>query len=85
MDKDAIASGQGTRCDGCEVPTPAQCHCTVCHNTFGTVSSFDKHRRNGECINPLRIGLVLVGDVWRYPPDERMEERKRHAREEAAR
>lgn len=72
---------RGTRCtEQCHRPTPVQCHCSVCHHTFGTVSSFDKHRKSGECVDPAAIGLQLVGAVWRFPSDERMGARKQEYR-----
>lgn len=33
-------------------------HCGACHHTFTTVSNFDRHRRNGECLNPRDAGLI---------------------------
>lgn len=75
----------GTRCtSGCHRPTPVQCHCTVCHCTFGTVSSFDKHRKHGACLDPESIGLQLVGSVWRFPSDDRMDAKKTAYRESKA-
>lgn len=34
-------------------------HCAAknCHHTFGGVTSFDAHRRNGKCIHPSLLGL----------------------------
>lgn len=55
------------KCDGCRTVTPAQAHCSVCHRTFGSVSGFDRHRRNGECIDPTTVGLVARDGVWRRP------------------
>jgi hypothetical protein len=58
-------------------------HCTVCHETFSTVSNFDRHRqpiaKGGEraCRPPADAGLVVsvrpTGTrVWAMPgrPDE---------------
>jgi hypothetical protein len=56
----------------------------VCHNTFGTVSSFDKHRNDGRCIAPASINLQLVGSVWRFPSDDRMQALKDEYRESKA-
>lgn len=58
-----------TQCTGdCVKPTPAQAHCTVCHRTFGGVSNFDKHRRDGWCIDPSTLGMTLNDNgVWRVP------------------
>lgn len=54
-------------CDAkCKRPSPAQAHCSVCHETFGSVSGFDHHRRAGVCHNPDFIGMVEGrGGVWR--------------------
>lgn len=32
-------------------------HCSVCHTTFGSVNSFDRHRVGGTCAPPTSIGL----------------------------
>lgn len=46
-------------------------HCAACHLTFTVVSAFDKHRRNGECVHPVTVGLHLYGRTgyvaWGYP------------------
>ncbi len=54
--------------DGCKMPTPSQAHCSVCHRTFSGVWGFDKHRRNGVCLDPAELGMVEAGQVWRSPP-----------------
>lgn len=57
----------------CIQPSPSNAHCGAhgCHQTFGSVSAFDRHRRNGVCLSPLAIGLRADRKgVWRYPaPD----------------
>lgn len=56
------------RCtDKCKRPTPSQCHCAACHHTFGGISNFDAHRRNGHCLTPPEIGCELREGVWRTP------------------
>lgn len=50
-------------------------HCGGCHETFSTPSTFDIHRRNGECLNPAFLQtLVRQGRagyaVWGYPKPE---------------
>lgn len=46
----------------------AQCHCSVCHETFGGISNFDRHRFNGECRRPEDIGLAIgARGVWSEP------------------
>jgi hypothetical protein len=64
---------QGTRCTGlgCVVPTASQAHCTVCHSTFGGVTGFDKHRKDGWCLNPVTLKMALNDrGVWRTVPTE---------------
>lgn len=39
-------------------------HCSACHTTFTGVTAFDLHRRDGKCLNPADIGLVLTGRAW---------------------
>jgi hypothetical protein len=54
--------------DACVAPTPAQCHCSACHETFSGITLFDRHRRNGECRRPGDLGIELrrIRGVWRY-------------------
>ena len=33
----------------------AQAHCTVCHEHFGSVRGFDRHRSTGRCQDPAGI------------------------------
>jgi len=55
-----------SRCtDGCKRPTPAQCHCSVCHLTFGGISGFDSHQRRGSCQDPVSLGMEERSGVWR--------------------
>lgn len=45
-------------------------HCVTCHTTFTVVSAFDKHRRNGACLDPTKAGLVLTDrsyECWGLP------------------
>lgn len=63
--------------DTCKRPSPAQAHCATCHRTFGGVTGFDRHRRNGACIDPATVGYELVVDVWRLPmPADELARRK---------
>ena len=39
-------------------------HCVSCHATFTSVTGFDKHRKDGECINPPEVGLVDAGRTY---------------------
>jgi hypothetical protein len=36
------------------------CHCPTCHLTFSGVTHFDRHRRNGQCLDPADIGLIVM-------------------------
>lgn len=71
---------KGRRCDGsCTHPRPTLntrlSLCTVCHEVFGTVNNFDRHRKDGWCLAPSAIGLRLTEHgVWRETMDpERIE------------
>jgi hypothetical protein len=33
-------------------------HCSICHMTFGSVKSFDKHRSNEICSHPSELDLI---------------------------
>lgn len=42
-----------------------RCHCSVCHITWGGLSSFDKHRRGKSCLTPESLSLADNGKgVW---------------------
>lgn len=45
-------------------PASKRAHCGACHETFGTVVSFDLHRRHGECALPKGMHKDPQG-VWR--------------------
>lgn len=50
----------------CVKPTPAQCHCVAeCHQTFGGVTMFDRHRRDGRCLDPAECGMTYRDGIWR--------------------
>lgn len=53
----------------CKVPSPSQAHCSArdCHRTFSGVGTFDRHRRDGACVDPASIGFVERDRVWRHP------------------
>lgn len=60
----------------CIQPSPSQAHCGACHVTFGGVSGFDRHRRDGQCLTPEAIGHADNGrGVFRAPMDERQRAR----------
>jgi hypothetical protein len=52
----------------CIKPTPSQAHCSVCHETFGSVRGFDRHRRGGQCLDPTEITGIHRTDtgIWRF-------------------
>lgn len=46
---------------------PGRAHCAAddCHQTFGGVTSFDVHRKNGTCLDPAVLGLILnAKGIW---------------------
>lgn len=53
---------EGFTCSGCNSVWTGlnRCHCSKCHETFGGVSSFDKHLqpRRKKCIYPEKLGLT---------------------------
>lgn len=64
-----------TMCTGCgRVWTaPGAAHCASCHEHFGSVTAFDRHRgargEHGFCLPPADVGLVRGGDgAWRGEP-----------------
>ncbi|MEV5819389.1 hypothetical protein AB0L22_09450 [Micromonospora haikouensis] len=59
----------------CVLPTPAQAHCSACHTTFGGVTGFDSHRKDGTCVDPATLGFVQRDGVWRMPMSEDARER----------
>jgi hypothetical protein len=44
----------------------AMAHCATCHKTFGGVTGFDEHRKNGHCVIPEGMQEVRPG-VWGRP------------------
>jgi hypothetical protein len=65
-------------------PTRTQAKCGTCRRIFGGVTGFDRHRRNGLCVDPVTFGYVERGGVWRKPTDGPAIERRRAARPAAA-
>lgn len=51
----------------CRAPSPAMAHCASCHLTFGGVTGFDTHRKDGHCLNPADLGYAERDGVWRQP------------------
>jgi hypothetical protein len=63
----------GDRC-GARWAGTTTCHCggkTGCHRTFSGASTFDRHRRGGQCLDPEAAGLALLAGrayaCWGYP------------------
>lgn len=54
----------------CRQPSPFMAHCSVCHRTFGGVTGFDAHRKDGACLDPSALGYVERDGVWRTPMPE---------------
>lgn len=55
----------------CIQPSPSQAHCGACHVTFGGITGFDRHRRDGQCLTPEAIGHTDNGrGVYRLPMTE---------------
>ena len=67
----------------CVHPTPAQAHCAArsCGITFGSAGGFDKHRRDGRCVDPAGLGMTETNGVWRTPISDDDRERLRAIRE----
>lgn len=52
----ATCSGCPTRWTGLKIS-----HCGSCHQTFSSVRHFDRHRRDGRCLDPESVGLTIGG------------------------
>lgn len=52
----------------------SHCGAKGCHLTFSSVSTFDAHRKNGVCLDPASVGLVLRTEpgfeYWTTETDE---------------
>jgi hypothetical protein len=58
----------------CRIPGGNGAHCGKCHESFGAVSTFDKHRQGGadnrHCIDPATIGMHRDAyGYWRRDSD----------------
>jgi hypothetical protein len=71
--------GAKNRCGvDCVRPTPSQAHCGArgCHRTFGGVTGFDAHRKDGICADPATLGMVVSDlGIWRTPMSDDARER----------
>jgi len=67
--------------DTCQRPAQTQAHCGTCHTTFGGVTGFDRHRRNGQCLDPATLGFMPRAGIWRAPqtPDQAVRLTRMHA------
>lgn len=56
-------------CSGCDTTWTgtSRCHCSGCHQTFSSITSFDAHRRRFQCLDPATIGLVQTNGLWHSP------------------
>ena len=66
------AQAAGFPCKGCGKSWTghSRCHCTACHESFSSVSAFDRHRIDFACRPPGDPGLVLVDGYWQWPQRE---------------
>jgi hypothetical protein len=53
-------------CTGCAASWRGieRAHCHACHATVDDEVLFDAHRVTGICVSPVRLDLVVIGDVW---------------------
>jgi hypothetical protein len=53
-------------CSGCEHQWTglSAAHCSGCHVSFTSVAAFDRHRRGGQCLSPVEVGLVPANRDW---------------------
>jgi hypothetical protein len=57
-------------CGGCTTTWTGltYAHCSVCHETFGGIRNFDRHRTDGACRHPTDVGLTIgIRGVWAEP------------------
>jgi hypothetical protein len=59
----------GTPCGpGCRRPVGgSQTHCGTCHQTMRGINAFDRHRRDGHCLDLTALGLVEIDRMWATP------------------
>lgn len=67
------ADGRNHCGPSCVRPAPSQAHCAArgCGITFASVGGFDRHRKDGRCIDPAMLGMAPNdAGVWRTPMAE---------------
>lgn len=42
----------------------AQAHCPTCHEHFGSVAGFDRHRSTGHCQHPAGVTTAKTDRPW---------------------
>lgn len=69
----------GSKCrSDCRPPIgDSQAHCSVCHCTLRAISDFDRHRRDGWCLDLPALGLVDVDRLWATPEGHAAAQRSR--------
>lgn len=57
----------GIGCGGCDSrwTGTTRCHCSAsgCHQTFGGLAAFDRHRLNGKCLKPALLRNGMTGEL----------------------
>lgn len=49
------------------------CQCAACDAYFSTPSNFERHRKQGVCLDPATAGLVLgERGYWKRPGSDRI-------------
>jgi hypothetical protein len=38
--------------------------CSTCHRRFADVETFDKHRKNGQCVDPEALYMTKRNGIW---------------------
>jgi hypothetical protein len=56
LTREEVASGLwNVNCCDQKLSGTMTAHCTACHATFTRPGGFDRHRRNGKCLNPATL------------------------------
>lgn len=54
-----------------------RCHCAKCHNTFLDIETFDSHRKKDDCVDPEKLKMHLIDNLWRYDEVRHMDGKQR--------